>query len=242
MIFRDTRDLKEKIMQKTVLGEIFGIKVHSPISRGEIRDVLKKQLEFKKALQAEKSLTEDQAFLEVADIFENFFKDISKEDKDNFEKIHSEEINAAPSEWFSLESNIPSNSAVFLETGIAGELYGMQVNYPFTRENIRKLVYQRSEVMKSLADSQGISLYQASNDLSDMQNHFIEKFSYEDQEKFLNLMTEEMIAHTNALNDETAKINQQVLEKEVSNINITHTISGIIVFCCLMFLVFVLFR
>lgn len=68
MSFRDIRELKEKIMQKTVLGEIFGIKVHSPISRGEIRDVLRKQLEFKKALQAEKSLTEDQALLEVADI------------------------------------------------------------------------------------------------------------------------------------------------------------------------------
>lgn len=47
MSFRDIRELKEKIMQKTVLGEIFGIKVHSPISRGEIRDVLRKQLEFK---------------------------------------------------------------------------------------------------------------------------------------------------------------------------------------------------
>ncbi|WP_445534903.1 hypothetical protein [Acinetobacter sp. G18] len=96
--------------------------------------------------------------------------------------------------------------------------------------------------MKSLANSKGISLYQASNDLSDIQNEFIERFNYDDQEKFLNIMTDEMLAHANATNDEVEKLNQQVFKQEISNINLTNTMAGIIVFCCLMFLFFVVFK
>lgn len=96
--------------------------------------------------------------------------------------------------------------------------------------------------MKSIANTQGISLYQASNDLSDVQTEFVKKFSIEDQEIFLNLMTDEMIAQTSALNDETAKLNQQTLEQEISNQNLTSTMAGIIIFCCLMFLFFVVFK
>ncbi|MDC4326772.1 hypothetical protein [Acinetobacter baumannii] len=229
-------------MEQKLLGELFGINVHSPIIRDEVREVLKRQLEFKAALQTEKALTEDQAFLEVDDIFEGFYKNISVEDKRIFEKIHSEEVNAAPREWFNVEGKSSIHNAEFLKAGNAGELFGVNVTYPFTRENIRTLVLQRTELMKSLANSKGISLYQASNDLSDIQNEFIERFNYEDQEKFLNIMTDEMLAHANATNDEAEKLNQQAFKQEISNINLTHTMGGIIVFCCLMFLFFVVFK
>lgn len=230
-------------MEQIKLGELFGVIIHSPLIRSEIRDVLKRQLEFKTELQVNQGLTEDQAFLEVADVFDAFFASISEEDKSNFERIHAEEASVAPKEWY---GNIGINDCVdnseFIEAGQAGDLYGIQVTYPFVRGNIRKLVQARSEIMKSLASTQGISLYQASNDLSDVQAEFMKKFSFEDQEAFLNLMTDEMIAHTNALNDETAKINQQTLEQEISNQNLTNTIGGIVVFCALMFLFFVVFK
>ena len=228
---------------KKIICELFGVTVHSPIIRSEVREVLKKQLEFKAEQQANQNLTEDQVFLEVSDIFDAFFASISKEDKSNFERIHAEEVSAAPKEWYSnLGVNDCVDNSEFIEAGQVGDLYGIQVIYPFARDNIRKLVQARSELMKSIASTQGISLYQASNDLSDVQAEFTKKFSFEDQEAFLNLMTDEMIAHTNALNDETTKINQQTLEQEISNQNLTNTIGSIVVFCALMFLFFVVFK
>ncbi|MDC4343623.1 hypothetical protein BFR88_07500 [Acinetobacter pittii] len=228
-------------MEQKLLGELFDVQIHTPIARSEVREVLRKQLEFKAALQVEKGLTEDQAFLEVSDIFDAFFASISEEDKSNFEKIHSEEINAAPKEWFGdlLENNEDDE---FIKTGIAGFLYDIEVKYPFTRDNIRTIVQARSNLMRFLASTHGVSVYQASNDLSDEQKIFTEKLSLADQEKFLNLMTEEMNAYTNALNDETLRINQQAFKQEISNINLTNTMSGIIVFCCLMFLFFIVFK
>lgn len=222
------------MMEDEIIGELFGINIHSPIIRGEVRQVLKKQLEFKVLLKVDQKLTEDQAFLEIADIFESFFAQISEKDKEIFEKIHAEEVRVAPKEWFNhLEDD---NKSVFSDNENAGELYSIQVVYPFTRENIRKIVHARSDLMKSIAKSQGISLYQASNDLSDIQTQFIEKFNFEDQEKFLNIMTEELIAHTNAINDETNKINQEAIENEISNQNFTQTMGVIIVFGCVIFL------
>ena len=230
-------------MDNKIIGELFGVTVHSPIIRSEVREVLRRQLEFKAEQQTNQNLTEDQAFLEVADIFDAFFASISEEDKSNFERIHTEEATVAPKEWY---GNIGINGCVdnseFIKAGQAGDLYGIQVVYPFARNNIRKLVQARSELMKSMANTQGISLYQASNDLSDVQAEFTKKFSFEDQEVFLNLITDEMIAHTNAINDETIKINQQALEQEISNQNLTSTMAGIIVFCCLIFLFFVVFK
>ena len=230
-------------MEQKILGELFGVIIHSPIIRSEVREVLKKQLEFKAEQQTNQNLTEDQAFLEVADIFDAFFARISEEDKSNFERIHAEEASVAPKEWYgNIGINGCADNSEFIETGLAGDLYGIQVVYPFARDNIRRLVQARSELMKSIASTQGISLYQASNDLSDVQAEFTKKFSFEDQENFLNLMTEEMIAHTNALNDTTAKLNQENLEREISDQNLTNTIGSIVVFCALMFIFFVAFK
>ncbi|MDQ1207286.1 putative nuclease with TOPRIM domain [Acinetobacter baylyi] len=228
-------------MEQKLLGELFGIQIYTPIARSEVREVLRKQLEFKAALQVEKGLTEDQALLEVCDIFDVFFSSISEEDKSNFEKIHSEEVNAAPKEWFGdLLKNSENDELV--KTGLAGFLYDIEVRYPFTRDNIRTIVQARSNLMEFLANTHGISIYQASNDLSDEQKIFTEKLSLSDQEKFLNLMTEEMNAHTNALNDETLRINHQAFKREVENQYYTEIIGGIVIFSCLMFFLFVVFK
>lgn len=227
-------------MENKIIGELFGINIHSPIIRSEVREVLKKQLEFKNILMSEDKLSEDQAFLEIADIFESFFSNISEIDKESFEKIHSEEIGAAPKEWFN-QPDVGNNS-IFIENGNAGDLFGIQVTYPFTRENIRKIVSTRTDLMKSMADTKGISLYQASNDLEDIQSKFIEKLSPNDQENFLTIMTEELIAHSNAINDQTNRINQEVIKSEISNQNLTQIMGTIILFGCLLFLFFIFFK
>ena len=98
-------------MDQIKLGGIFGVTIHSPLIRSEIREVLKRQLEFKKELQVNDGLTEDQAFLEVVDIFDTFFAQISEEEKSNFERIHAEEASAAPKEWYSYPEGSEFNNA-----------------------------------------------------------------------------------------------------------------------------------
>ncbi|WP_111860871.1 hypothetical protein [Acinetobacter sp. CFCC 10889] len=230
-------------MEQKIIGELFGVEVHSPVARGEVREVVRKQLEFKAELQTNQNLTEDQAFLEIVDIFDNFFANISDEDEANFSKMHAEEVSAAPREWFGAlidEHEVVDNK--YLEAGIAGVLYDVEVKYPFTRDNIRTLVKARSDLMGFLANTHGISIYQASNDLSDEQDLFLKKFNPSDQVFFLNLMTEEMNAHTNALNDETVKINQQVFKQDVENQYYAQIIGGVIGIFCLIFILFVVFK
>lgn len=55
-----------------------GVTVHSPIVRSEVPEVLRKQLEFKAELQINQNLTEDQAFLEITDIFDAFLHVLQK--------------------------------------------------------------------------------------------------------------------------------------------------------------------
>lgn len=222
-------------MESKIIGELFRIEVYSPIIRKDVREILKKQLEFKSLLQSD-GLTEGQALLEISDIYEVFFSNISEEDKNTFEKIHAEEVLASPPEWFSLNINNTSNIKN------VGELHGIQVVYPFTRDNIRDIVLRRTDLMKSLAENKNITIYQASNDLDDIQNQFIQKFGFDDQEKFYNLMADELNAHANALNDETDRINQSILKEEISQNNTTQIMAGIIVFCSLLFFVFVFFK
>lgn len=227
-------------MTQKIIGELFGVDVHSPIIRSEVREIVKRQLSFQSEIESSQNLTDEQLRLEIVDIFNIFFGGISEEDKSVFEKMHVEEVNAAPKEWFSHEKTTPRS--VEVKNGEVGCLYDIPVKYPFTRDNIRAIVQARSNLMNFMASTQGISLYQASNDLSDEQHLFLSRFDLDDQEKFMVLMTEELIAHTNALNDETAKINQQAFKQEVENQYYTEVIGGIVVFLCLMFLFFVVFK
>lgn len=227
---------------KKYLGEIFGVKVHSPITRVEIREVIKKQIIFEKNIEREQNLTEDQARLEMLDVFDSFLSRITTEEKSVFEKIHAEEVNAAPRSWFDGEDDNSNEDVNFLKSGIAGNLYGIEVVYPFIRENIRKVVIARNELIKTISKNNNISPYQAGNDLSDTQMIFLKKFSFEDQERFLVLSAEETIALTNAINDETVKINQEIVEREVSNANIAGVIAAIIGFICIIFLFYVVFK
>ena len=52
-------------------------------------------------------------------------------------------------------------------------------------------------------------------------------------------MTEELIAHSNAINDQTDRIKQEVIKSEISNQNLTQIMGTIILFGCLLFLFFI---
>lgn len=226
-------------MEQKILGELFGVEVHSPITRSEIRAVVKNQLKHVTQL-INTGLTEDQARFDIVDQFESFFSSLSSEDKIRFEKIHAEEVSVAPKEWFGDLTGRDGMDDKYLTNDNAGVLYDVVVEYPFTRDNIRTIVQARSDLMVFLANTHGISIYQASNDLSDEQRLFTEKLSLTDQEKFLNLMTEEMNAHTNALNDETLKINQQTLEQEASNQSLGLIAGAIVIFAFLTIMFFII--
>ena len=55
-------------------------------------------------------------------------------------------------------------------------------------------------------------------------------------------MTDELIAHANATNDETMRINQETFKAEATNQSITQIMLGIIVFCALLFFAFVFLK
>ena len=55
-------------------------------------------------------------------------------------------------------------------------------------------------------------------------------------------MTEELIAHSNAINDQTDRIKQEVIKSEISNQNLTQIMGTIILFGCLLFLFFIFFK
>ncbi|MFC2998231.1 hypothetical protein ACFODO_23860 [Acinetobacter sichuanensis] len=86
-------------MEQKILGELFGVEVHSPITRSEVRAVVKNQLKHVTQL-INTGLTEDQARFDIIDQFESFFSSLSSEDKIRFERIHAEEVSVAPKEWF----------------------------------------------------------------------------------------------------------------------------------------------
>ena len=228
-------------MQKTIIGELFGVEIYSPITRGEVRQVVKNQLKAKNDF-VETGLTEDQAQYEIIDIFQDFFKKLSNEDRKLFDTLHAEEVSVAPKEWFGKLIKQDEEDKKYLDGDSLGELFGVEVTYPISRENVRKIVLARSKLMNAISSSQGISLYQASNDLNDVQSQFLTKMNYEDQEKFLNIMTDELIAHTNALNDQTNALMQENLRKEVDNQNIANIIGYVVTAVACIFLFYVVLK
>lgn len=229
-------------MEIKLLGEIFGIQIHSPINRSEVREVVKNQYSYRIKIRDEMRLTDEQSRLEVSDLYERFCDNLNESDRNIFEKIFDEEVVAAPHEWFIEYNKDLASTSELISNSHVGELFGVQVEYPFNRKNIRVLVDSRSKLMNQLADDNQISLYQASNDLSDEQDIFLKTMNHKDQEAFLNIMTEELIAHTNALNDETDRINQETIKQEIENQYFTQVIGGIIGFAFLMFIFFAIMK
>ena len=82
------------------------------------------------------------------------------------------------------------------------------IKYKVEREKIRRLVSLKSERMrKAIGNSE--DPYQLSLDDMDAINDFISNEPTEAQVEFLNVLSQETDASTNALNDRTRKLNEQ---------------------------------
>lgn len=227
-------------MEQKILGELFGVTIHSPIIRSEVRDVLKKQLEFKELLQSDLNLTEDQAFLEVADIFESFFNSIAEEDKGIFEKIHAEEVNVAPQEWF-LGPTTTNDELVkpSIDNGLLGSIYGVDVTYPFTRKNVREVTASEKALINNLITS-GLTRQQAELDAGDLLVDFYVRIGSKMSREFSDLLTQEKIAdigHQSEL--DMKEINLQT-ERQIQAVNNYAVIYGVIGIALVLFIFFAL--
>lgn len=227
-------------MEQKILGELFGVTIHSPIIRSEVRGVLKKQLEFKALLQSDLDLTEDQAFLEVADIFESFFNGIAEEDKDIFEKIHAEEVGVAPQEWF-LGPTMTNDELAkpLIDNGLLGSIYHVDVTHPFTRKNIREVVDGEKALINNLMRS-GLTKQQAELDAGDLLVDFYVRIGSKMSQEFSDLLTQEKIAdigHQSEL--DIKEINLQT-ERQIQAVNNYAVIYGVIGIALVLFIFFAL--
>lgn len=215
-------------MKDKVIGELFGVDIYTPILVENVREALNRQFEFTDLLKSD-GLTEDDAQKIVADCYDSFCAKITEEEKRDFDKIYSEESILLVSQNINQDQDV-------------GELYGVLVEYPFNRKNIRKIVRNRSELAITMVKEQNISTYQASNDLEDILDEFIKKFGDDDQTKFYNLMADELEAQANELNDIAADISRKNIVEEESRNNLSQMMLGIIVFVSLLFFAFVFFK
>lgn len=234
-------------MDKKLLGNVLDVDIHYPINRDEIRLLIQQQTKFRSMLISDKGLNDDQVYLEVRDIFDAFTSSLTEEEKSRFETVHMEEVNAAPIEWLStveelqslnLDLNKPKEDTQIVKKDgeSLGELFGIQVKYPILRKNVREVVAAKSALAKSMYQDGSMSIYQAFNDLGDVENQFLTSLEEKDRIDFLNLLTEETNAYTNALNDETAKINADVIQRDVENSNNSAVLGAIVTIGVLLFL------
>jgi len=195
-------------MEQKIIGELFGVQLHSPISRLEVREVLQRQLEFKTILQSNSGLTEEQAAEEIFDIFEPFLGSITNEERRDFERIHSEEVSTAPKEWFSgfnfehADNNEPE------------VIYGVPISFPLTRKNIREVITAENQLINDLIRS-GLTRHQAELDTGDMLVEFYTRIGRDKREEFSRLLTQEKIAEINHQADLNIENSKQQVEQQI---------------------------
>ncbi|WP_436897709.1 hypothetical protein [Acinetobacter gyllenbergii] len=239
-------------MDKKLLGNVLGVDIHYPINRDEIRLLIQKQTKFRSRLIDDKDLNDDQIYLEVRDVFDAFTDSLTDEEKSRFETVHMEEVNAAPIEWLStaeelqgltidLNKSKEDTYVAYKDGESIGELFGIQIRYPILRQNVREVVVAKSALAKTMYQDGSMSIYQAFNDLGDIENQFLTSLEEKDSIDFLNLLAEETNAYTSALNDETAKINAEVIQRDIENSNNSIGLAAVVTIVVLLFLFYLVF-
>lgn len=79
-------------MDQKILGELFGIKIHSPVSRSEVRNLVKAKQIFVESKMKAEGLTTHQALLDAGDIIESFINSLSEEDGTAFNNYYGDEV------------------------------------------------------------------------------------------------------------------------------------------------------
>lgn len=78
-------------MSKELIGTVFGVEIHRPISRAEVRELAKERETFITSLMEEKQLNQAQASLDASDIFIEFCSQLSEAEKESLELMLQEE-------------------------------------------------------------------------------------------------------------------------------------------------------
>lgn len=183
-------------MEQKLLGELFGVEIHYPTNRDEIRQAAKAGYEYQGNLTSHDNLSFDQARLDTQDIMQNFFNGLDEKISNEVSEIYCDELLAVISDT--------SHQSYKGERVSMGLLFGVEITKPFDRKEIRELVKTRNHLMQERAVG-GLTLHQTSLDLSDEMHAFVSGWSAVDQTDFYNLTTEETNALTSSINDKTSR-------------------------------------
>ncbi|MBR7749906.1 hypothetical protein KC093_06985 [Acinetobacter nosocomialis] len=82
-------------MEQKVLGYLFGIELHSPIIRSEIRSLIKAKNEYVQNKATKDNLTIQQALLDAGDLVDEFVGSLTDEDGEKFVDLYTEELIAS---------------------------------------------------------------------------------------------------------------------------------------------------
>lgn len=79
-------------MEHKVLGELFGVEIHTPVTRSEIRRLVKEKQDFVDNKVKTEGLTLHQALLDAGDMVENFINNLSEDDGKSFVNYYADEV------------------------------------------------------------------------------------------------------------------------------------------------------
>lgn len=119
-------------MDNKIIGELFGITVHSPIIRGEVRELVKAKQDFVDNKVKTESLTLHQALLDAGDIVENFINNLNEDDAKAFANYYADEV---------LAINNPTALNDELVNKSEAESYHLQAQFLFNELSANLQVY-----------------------------------------------------------------------------------------------------
>lgn len=119
-------------MDKKKLGELFGVVVHSPVTRSEVRSLVKAKQDFVNKKATDEDLTYHQALLDAGDIVESFINSLSEDDGKAFVNYYSDEVVAIGDSTQSIDEAANKSEA---------EGYHLQAQFIFNELSANLKVY-----------------------------------------------------------------------------------------------------
>lgn len=125
-------------MEQKLLGELFGVKIHSPISRTEVRELVRAKGEFANKKMVDENLTYHQALLDLGDIIKEFINSLDKDDQEKFVNIYADEVIAIQDSTTDVKT---------IEAHTEAESYHLQAQFIFNELSANLQVYGSNSSM-----------------------------------------------------------------------------------------------
>ncbi|MDQ8936649.1 tetratricopeptide repeat protein [Acinetobacter rudis] len=119
-------------MDKNKLGELFGVVIHSPVTRSEVRSLVKAKQDFVNKKATDEDLTYHQASLDAGDIVESFINSLGEDDGKAFVNYYSDEVVAIGNSTQSIDEVANKSEA---------EVYHLQAQFIFNELSANLKVY-----------------------------------------------------------------------------------------------------